>query len=92
MKKASTALGGQKHSSSESIEYLFREGSLKSSINQSSGSNYIVLIDAFEHLARRLIFTVYDRMENLKKCGRTSEEAFNECSVDLCKVGNSIFR
>ncbi|VDM41087.1 unnamed protein product [Toxocara canis] len=85
MKMAKMAIAMNMQSASVTTKYLFRDRPTKSSINQYSALDHSVLIEAFEHIACRLIFTVYNRIENLKKCGRTREEACNECSVDLCK-------
>ncbi|KHN85811.1 putative peroxisomal acyl-coenzyme A oxidase [Toxocara canis] len=89
MKMAKMAIAMNMQSASVTTKYLFRDRPTKSSINQYSALDHSVLIEAFEHIACRLIFTVYNRIENLKKCGRTREEACNECSVDLCKASRA---
>ena len=67
-------------------DYLARVGSKKSSLNQSHDFNDRAVIEAFEHVARRKVYAVVDRVERLQKQGATQEDAWNACSIDLCKA------
>jgi hypothetical protein len=68
------------------IDYLFKKGFTKCLIDQSYDPNYHNVLEAFEHLARRVTLEVYDKLIQLQQQGQSYELAWNECAVDLCKV------
>ena len=67
-------------------EYLFRRGPSKCLIDQSYDPDHRHVLEAFEHLSRRLTLEAYDKLEQLKQRGYSHEEAWNEAAVDLTKV------
>jgi hypothetical protein len=68
------------------IDYLFKKGPTKCLIDQTYDPNYQSVLEAFEHLSRRVTLEVYDRLVQLQQQGQSYELAWNECAVDLCKV------
>jgi hypothetical protein len=71
------------------IAYLFEAPERRSSISPGSDRHW-PMAKAFDHLARRLIFRAYDRLEQLQTSGGMGkEEAWNEVSIDLAKVSSA---
>ena len=46
-------------------------------------------MEAFQHLARRLVFGAFDQLRQLGQRGRTAEEAWNEAGVQLTKASRA---
>jgi hypothetical protein len=70
--------------------YLYAKNTQRSRISQESGPEEY--LEAFEHLARRLIFRAFDQLKQLRQRGRTPEEAWNETGVELSRVGFYIYK
>uniref|UniRef100_A0A914Y4X0 Acyl-CoA oxidase C-terminal domain-containing protein n=1 Tax=Panagrolaimus superbus TaxID=310955 RepID=A0A914Y4X0_9BILA len=58
--------------------YLYKPTTTKCNFGQITG-----VIEAFEHISQRLIFGVFDKIENLKHRGISAEKAWIESGVDL---------
>uniref|UniRef100_A0A183BLR8 ACOX domain-containing protein n=1 Tax=Globodera pallida TaxID=36090 RepID=A0A183BLR8_GLOPA len=59
----------------------------KCRITQESGPDSY--LEAFEHIARQRVFCAYDRLAQLRKRGRSAEEAWNEAGVALTKASKA---
>ncbi|KAL3084073.1 hypothetical protein niasHS_009206 [Heterodera schachtii] len=59
----------------------------KCRISQESGPD--AYLEAFEHVARRNVFRAYERLDQLRKRGRSAEEAWNESGVALTKASKA---
>ncbi|KAH7704041.1 CBN-ACOX-1 protein [Aphelenchoides avenae] len=81
--------GGPKEKPSPLAEYLFRRGPTKCLIDQSYDPDHRHVLEAFEHLSRRLTLEAYDKLEQLKQRGYSHEEAWNEAAVDLTKASRA---
>uniref|UniRef100_A0A914CAU6 Glucuronosyltransferase n=1 Tax=Acrobeloides nanus TaxID=290746 RepID=A0A914CAU6_9BILA len=87
VKMAKAIRSGRPPKPNKVIDYLFKKGSTKCLIDQSYEPNYQNVLEAFEHLARRITLEVYDKLVQLQQQGQSYELAWNECAVDLCKDG-----
>lgn len=87
MKRAREIRQGQTPDNlNEMSHYFFEELPKKCLIDQAYAPNFNHALQAFEHLSKKLTLQAYDKLEQLKQKGRSSEVAWNECSVELCKV------
>jgi hypothetical protein len=64
--------------------YLHATAGSRSRIYQESDVD--AYLEAFEHLARRLVFRAFDHLQQLRQRGRMPEEAWNETGVELSRV------
>jgi hypothetical protein len=92
MKIAKVIRAGQSQKSNKIVDYLFQKGPTKCLIDQAYDTNYRNVLESFEHLARRQTLEVYDKLVQLQQQGRSYEQAWNDCAVELCKVNLSFDR
>ncbi len=69
---------------SKTAAYLAAQPTSRSSINQLQEP--IHLLAAFQHVARKLVFDCVDQLDQLATRGLSPEQAWNHCSVQLCKA------
>jgi acyl-CoA oxidase len=81
--------GGAKEKPSPLSEYLFRSSTNKCLIDQSYNPDHRHVLEAFQHLARRLTLAAYDRLQQLKQQGYAHEDAWNAVAVDLTKASRA---
>uniref|UniRef100_A0AC34FUR3 Acyl-coenzyme A oxidase n=1 Tax=Panagrolaimus sp. ES5 TaxID=591445 RepID=A0AC34FUR3_9BILA len=68
--------------------YLYKSSSAKCQIDQDT-DQFSGVIEAFEHVSRRLIFAAFDKLEQLKQRGISAKKAWAECGVDLRRAATA---
>ena len=65
--------------------YLYTQSAkMTSRISQECSED--AYLEAFEQLARSLVFRAFDQLQQLRQRGRTPEEAWNESGILLSRV------
>uniref|UniRef100_A0A914UL59 Acyl-coenzyme A oxidase N-terminal domain-containing protein n=1 Tax=Plectus sambesii TaxID=2011161 RepID=A0A914UL59_9BILA len=86
VKAARQVRSGEAALLAEVAEYLGVVGANRSTFSQSQNFSDKIVIEAFEHVARRLVFSALDKLDHLRGEGVGPEEAWNRTSVELCKA------
>ncbi|KAK0408013.1 hypothetical protein QR680_003724 [Steinernema hermaphroditum] len=75
------------------VDYLNESGPNRCGIGHTILTNSAYptqpIIEAFEHVARRLTLNAYDRLQLAKTAGRASHDAWNDSAVDLTKAARA---
>uniref|UniRef100_F1KY21 Acyl-coenzyme A oxidase n=1 Tax=Ascaris suum TaxID=6253 RepID=F1KY21_ASCSU len=66
--------------------YLNEIGRSKCDLDSWQTASDADLIRDFEHVARKQVFTAFDFLQQLQREGRSTEDAWNAASVELCKA------
>uniref|UniRef100_A0A1I8AV65 Acyl-coenzyme A oxidase n=1 Tax=Steinernema glaseri TaxID=37863 RepID=A0A1I8AV65_9BILA len=84
---------GAKIGRQSQVDYLFEKGPEKCRIDHriltESASSTEAVIETFEHVARRLTLSAYDRLQLAKASGQPEHNAWNQCAVDLTKASRA---
>ncbi|CAJ0953827.1 unnamed protein product, partial [Mesorhabditis belari] len=86
MKAAEQAKKGEKLS--PLTEYLNKKNG-KSQLCANSANNAQYLIEAFEHIARRLVLRAFDRMNSLRQKGLSKEDAWQANAVEMNRASRA---
>uniref|UniRef100_A0A914R4W1 Acyl-coenzyme A oxidase n=1 Tax=Panagrolaimus davidi TaxID=227884 RepID=A0A914R4W1_9BILA len=71
-------------------DYLYKtSAATKCKIDQTTDPDPSSVIEAFEHVARRLTFAAFDKLEQLKQRGISAENAWVQCGVDLRRAATA---
>ncbi|KHN75273.1 putative peroxisomal acyl-coenzyme A oxidase [Toxocara canis] len=66
--------------------YLNEKGPMKCKLTSWRMASDADLIENFEYVARKQVFAAFDFLQELQRGGQSAEDAWNSCSVELCKA------
>ncbi|KAE9552040.1 hypothetical protein FO519_004731 [Halicephalobus sp. NKZ332] len=85
--------GGPKEALTPLVEFFFKTGPRFSRIGTNvPAEDFEPIHESFEHVARRLTLEAFEKTENLKKQGLTTEIALNNSAVDWRRASHAFTR